>query len=343
MSIRQLIEKVMDKWPAKIICFLLAIFLYVFHQISLVEKKSFVVPLNIIENGMVSHVSQLPSSVSVVVRAKAAAINVINTSDITAFLDLDSITEVGNYDLPVKIKVSDRLMEFDPMEIKVVPEVISTKIEIKKARFVKIKPTLVGEVAHGYEVSNVEVVPSYAEVIGSESIVNKLEEIETTKVLVSNAIRDFSTEAEYMSVNKLLDVVDKGPYKVTVTVKPSDLEKVFDEVAVLPVHLNKRLTLVKEIPSVSIKLKGSMLNLEKYSPAINAVTADLSKITEPGIYDIPLVFNIPKSFLIMEKSNEVVTVQVDVIPENSEQKEDFKEVPKANDAVNAIDFSGGAV
>ena len=146
-----------------------------------------------------------------------------------------------------------------------------------------------------------------------------------------------------LKLNKLLDVVDKGPYKVTVTVKPSDLEKVFDEVAVLPVHLNKRLTLVKEIPSVSIKLKGSMLNLEKYSPAINAVTADLSKITEPGIYDIPLVFNIPKSFLIMEKSNEVVTVQVDVIPENTEPKEDFKEVPKANDAVNAIDFSGGAV
>ena len=75
MSIRQLIEKILNKWPAKIICFLLAIFLYVFHQVSLVEKKSFVVPLRVTENGMVSHVSQIPSSVSVVVRANPAAIN----------------------------------------------------------------------------------------------------------------------------------------------------------------------------------------------------------------------------------------------------------------------------
>ena len=37
-------------------------------------------------------------------------------------------------------------------------------------------------------------------------------------MLVSNATRDFSTEAEYMPVNKLLDVVEPGPYKVTVSV-----------------------------------------------------------------------------------------------------------------------------
>ena len=142
MSIRQLIEKILNKWPAKIICFLLAIFLYVFHQVSLVEKKSFVVPLNVIENGMVSHVSQIPSTVSVVVKANSNAVNTITPSDITATLDLDDITDVGKYELPVNIKISDRLMEFDPLEIRVSPEHISTKIEIKKARFVKIKPTL---------------------------------------------------------------------------------------------------------------------------------------------------------------------------------------------------------
>lgn len=344
MSIRQLIEKILNKWPAKIICFLLAIFLYVFHQVSLVEKKSFVVPLNVIENGMVSHVSQIPSTVSVVVKANSNAVNTITPSDITATLDLDDITEVGKYELPVNIKISDRLMEFDPLEIRVSPEHVSTKIEIKKARFVKIKPTLVGDVAHGYEVSGVEVIPSYAEVIGSESIVDKLEAIETTKVLVSNATRDFSTEAEYMPVNKLLDVVEPGPYKVTVSVRPSELEKVFDEVAVLPVHLNKKLTLVKEIPPVSIKLKGSMLNLEKYSPAINVVTADLSKITEPGVYDIQLEYNIPTNFIVLEKSNEAVSVQVDFIPENSEKTEEVKEAPvKPSESLKGVDFSGGAV
>ena len=46
----------------------------------------------------------------------------------------------------------------------------------------------------------------------------------------------------------------------------------------------------------------------------------------------------------MEKSYDVVTVQVDFIPENSESKSDAsKDSPTANEAVKAIDFTGGAV
>ena len=203
-----------------------------------------------------------------------------------------------------------------------------------------------GDVAHGYEISNVEVNPSYAEVIGAESVIDRLEYIETSRVLVSNANRDFSSEAEYLSVNKLIDVVDKGPYKVTISVKPSEVEKVFDNVAVLPVHLNKKFTLVNEIPSVSFKLKGALLNLEKYSPAINAVSVDLQGITAAGLYDLPLTFNIPSTFVMMEKSNDAVTVQISVVENHEESQEKESSEEDSGESVKAdvySDFSGGAV
>ena len=53
MNKKRLLDKILDNWPAKVICLIIAIFLYFFHQASLIDSKTFVVPLQIIENGMV--------------------------------------------------------------------------------------------------------------------------------------------------------------------------------------------------------------------------------------------------------------------------------------------------
>ena len=194
--------------------------------------------------------------------------------------------------------------------LRVSPEFITTRVDIKKARFVKIQPSIVGEVAHGYEIANIDVNPSYAQIVGAEAMVDKIDYIETTKVMVSNASTDFSTEAEYLSVNKLLKVIDKGPYKVTVSVQPAEAEKNFEQVSILPLHLSKKLMLKKSLPYVSFKLKGKLLNLEKYSPAIDTVRIDFSNVTAPGTYELPLLYTVPHAFTILEKSDETVTVEL---------------------------------
>ena len=330
MNIRQLIEKIFDKWPAKVVCFILAVFLYFFHQLSLVEKRSFVVPLHVSENGMVSHEKGIPSSVTVIVRANIENINSILSSDITAWVDLDSYSESGTFDIPVELKLAEKLLTIDPLELHVNPEYVTAHVDIKKSRFVKIQPSVVGEVAHGYEIANIEVNPSYAQVVGAESIVNKLEAIETTKVMVSNASTDFSAEAEYLSVNKLLSVVDKGPYKVTVTVRPAETEKTYDNVSILPLHLSKSLKLKQSLPYVTFKVKGKLLNIEKYSPPLDCVRIDFSNITEPGVYDLPLIYTIPSSFTMMEKSDDSVTVE---LLESEIKKE---EIPAAQSEENQL-------
>ena len=310
MNIRQLIEKDFDKWRAIIVCFGLAVILYVFHQVSLVEKRSFIIPLTVSENGMVTHQTGLPGSVNVIIRANSEKISSISASDIRASINLDDCIESGTFEIPVVLHLSDRLLTIDPLEVHVTPEVIKTRIDLKKAKFVKIQPSIVGEVAHGYEITNVDVNPSYAQVVGAESMIDKLEYIETTKVMVSNASTDFSADAEYLSVNKLLTVVDKGPYKVTISVKPAESEKTFENVAVLPQHLSKKLMLKKGLPYVSFKLKGKLLNIEKFSPAIDTVRVDFSSVTVPGIYELPLIYTFPHAFTLLEKSDESITVEV---------------------------------
>ena len=136
MNTKHLLDKILDKWPAKVICLVIAIFLYFFHQASLIDSKTLVVPLQIIENGMVMHMGDTPSSVSVVVRAGDEAIKTIQPADITASINLNTITEKGSYKLPVKITLSEDLMAYDPFEVKLKENYITVSVDKKTIKYI---------------------------------------------------------------------------------------------------------------------------------------------------------------------------------------------------------------
>ncbi len=115
MNTNRLLDKILDKWPAKVVCLVIAIFLYFFHQASLIDSKTMVVPLKIQENGMVMHMGSTPASVSVVVRTGEEIMKTIQPTDITASVSLDAITQKGTYTLPVKLTLAESLMEYDPL------------------------------------------------------------------------------------------------------------------------------------------------------------------------------------------------------------------------------------
>ena len=152
MSKRSLIERLLDKWPAKIICLIISIFLYIFHQTSVIDKRNIAVPLKIVENGLVMHVGKVPSSISVVVRGNNSDIKSVVPSDFEATVTLDDITEKGDYIVPVKISLSEKLMEFDPFEVKLKKQQVEISVDLKEIKYVELVPSVVGEVAHGYTI-----------------------------------------------------------------------------------------------------------------------------------------------------------------------------------------------
>lgn len=322
MNIRQLTDKLLDKWLPKIICFLIAIILYLFFQVTLVEKKTFIVPLNVDDQGMVTSLSKLPASVSVIVRAKSDVLNSISASDFSARLMLIEYTESGKYEIPVSINLSDKLLETDPLEVRVKPEYITADLERKVAKFVRVVPSIAGEVAHGYEISEINVVPSYAEIIGPESHVRKIDYIDSTKVIVSNANTGFSAEAEYLPVNNIINVVDKGPYKVTVSVNQIVTDRLFTDIGILLYNLNSGLKVQGEMNKVSVRLSGTLLNLERFSPALNLASVDLSAIKEPGEYELPVVYEVPANYSLVNVSDEVIKIKIEKNPEQPEKTEE---------------------
>ena len=310
MNTKRLLDKVLDKWPAKVICLIIAIFLYFFHQASLIESKTLVIPLEIIENGMVMQVGNAPKSVSVVVRAGEETIKSVLPTDLSASVCLDNLTQKGTYKLPVKINLAESLMEYDPFEVKIKDDMVTIDVDRKAIKYVPLVPSVIGDVAHGYEIDTITMSPSTIEITGPESIVNATEQIYTTRVNVSNAETNFSTETSYQQLNKLLNVIDEGPFKAEVSVKPKIMEREFDSIKVEVLYLDSSFELTEELPLVSIKLSGAMPILENYILSKHAVQLNLYDIKEEGTYEIPLKYIIPANLQLIEKSDEELTVTV---------------------------------
>ena len=331
MSKRSLIERMLDKWPAKIICLIVSIFLYIFHQTSVIDKRNIVVPLKIVENGLVMHVGKVPSTVSVVVRGNDSDIKSVVPSDFEATVNLDDITEKGDYIIPVKISLSEKLMEFDPFEVKLKNHQVEISVDLKDIKYVELVPSIVGEVAHGYTISSIEMTPSFIEISGAKSVLDKISHIDTTKINVSNAKNTFSTECDFLQVSKNFKIEDENPAKATVIISALGYEKQFENNPVKIVNLGDDFEIVSNIPKINITLKGTMPDLEPYEPGENFVQLDCSSIKDEGIYSIPVKVNYPKKFELLSKSFDKINLkisrkQIEKLEINDENQNDDAQV-----------------
>ena len=300
MNRKTLIEKLLDRWYIKVICLIVAIFLYIFHQASLIEKKTFTIPLHIVENGIVQHVGNIQNSVALVIRTNPENMKSIYNSDIKATINLDTITEKGKFQVPVFIEISDKLKQMDPFELRLKDQYITAQVDLRESKYVTLNPSIVGDVAHGFNISEIQMNPSTVLISGPKSILDATTSIPTTKINVSNAEKNFTTEAFYLENTKLYTIDNTGPYKATVIVEALPYEKDFSQITIEVVNLSENLEIINELPFINVRLAGSMATLENYSISKHFVQLDCAAITEPGDYELKLKYNVPKSFELIE-------------------------------------------
>lgn len=310
MKANQFFNKILDQWPVKVCCFILAICLYLFHQASLTDKRSFVLPLQLVEEGSVMHNGDYTSNVTVTVRAGTEHISSIHSNQITAYVSLNGISKAGEYNLPVKIHVTDEIMAYDPFEITVKPEYIKVQVENKDIKYVKIEPMIVGEPEHGYEIKSFEINPPIAEITGPHTMIENTKMIYTEKVDVTGLAKKESFDVKFRSLNKLLTITEKEPVKVTVVIEPMQMEKLFENVEINITGLKSNLIISEEIPGISFVLEGTVPVLENYSPAKRFVSADLSKITEAGEYELALSYSVPSYLKLKDDAPQNILIKI---------------------------------
>ena len=223
MKVSLLLKKIVDDWAIKILCFVIALFLYLFYQMSLVESKTIVVPLKLKQEGGVELVSSIQQSVRVSVRSKDSTS--IHAEDFSAVLDLDYLTESGTYNVPVTFTVSDHLVATDPLEIKIKPESVDVHVERKISAGATVSVPTVGEVEYGYQVKEITVEPDTVGFYGPESIVKGTKDLSTAPVSLKGLTQTQDFIVNLYEPNKRLTVDRMKNYKVRVVVEPVISEK----------------------------------------------------------------------------------------------------------------------
>lgn len=314
MKVNQFPKVISENWPIKVLCFCMAILLYLFYHLSLVDRQSIVVPLELVQDGGVEAVGDVPKSVKIIVRSSRETRNASQINGIKASLNLNYLPASGIYEVPVSLSVSDTLMGIDPLEIIVKPETVMVNVERKLSKAVKVDVPFFGTPAHGYEIKDYSVTPKFIQIVGADSIVKGISSVLTNAVDVTDVSEDCEFTVDLQRHNKMIDFPNNTKYSVKVSVAPAIVEKEFTEVSPLLINGNEEFIFETETKTVSYKISGPELYMENYEPNANSVSIDCSSVTAPGSYTLPVAYSFPSVFKIVSIPVQEITFTVNEKP-----------------------------
>ena len=327
MKIKNLINLITENFIVIIICLLISVFLYGMHRASLLERRTFTVPLTIQAEGSMYPMSDWPESVKVTIRSTKENIAEALQSDITATLDLRTYEEEGSYTVPVSLHLAPKLLLMNPFEVSVKPENVSVKMEEKILKYIALEPSFLGEVEHGYEITSTTITPSSVQAIGPRSTLNSDRKFFTSEIDITGLKQTKEYDVKLNNINSHLQVYDTVKnFHVRVVVEPKNFTKKFSSVKVYPIFLQKDLEIEKEIKAISFDINGNMPLLENYELDEKSVFIDCSLIKTPGTYELPVRFSLPTYFDIQNKSDEtvkIVVIQKEIEKDNSLSEENL--------------------
>ena len=236
MSINQLLAKITKNWPVKAICFVLAAMIYFFHQISLLDVKTFSVPLEVRAEGNMIPVSGLEQVkyIRVKVRTKRDQIASIMEKDLTAFIDVSSQTKEGIYDFPVYVDLDEKIVQLDlePLEIYNQPDNVKIQIQKKTTKAVPLYASVLGKPAHGYKALSAELEPSFVTLCGPASMLDSINKMPVGAVSVEGAEGSISKIVSPVNTNSYISILgEKNSIRVSVPIVIEGTAKEFKNVA----------------------------------------------------------------------------------------------------------------
>ncbi len=344
MNTNQFLEKLSKNWLPLVICFVLALFIYFFHQMASFDRKTFTVPVEIKNNGMLIQTGELGRKryVKLKVRGLNEQISALSENDFNLSVDLSSLTEEGFYNAPVILNLSERASLMEPIEVKISPEKISVNLEKKIVGAVQIKPSVSGNPSHGYEIKNISVNPSVVTVSGPESMIQRLDCIYTSALSVEGISSNLKDSAALVNTNSLLSILDSKICEVEVEIQPQTETLKFTGIPISYENLFADIEITSPLQTVDVELEGKVLDLEKISSEQIKAFADCSFVNDEGEWELEVDFRIPSGLSLVSSKPEKIKITsvkhvYDEIPQsdlNEENKENTVE-SEENDSENS--------
>jgi len=310
MNIKTFMNNLLENWPVKILCFIAAVLIFFFHEMSTLSSKSYMIPVTVLENGEMTLASEADESrmVKVTVKSRRENLADITEGDFKAFLDMNSVKEPGRAAVDINVTPDSKVMLIDPLELSFSPRTFYVPVEKYVSRYVPVKPSVTGSAAYGYEMVNYNVVPDVVLIEGPESSVNSIEYLSTESVSLNGASRDVVAVSSVLHTNRRITIPSTENYKVVLYVRPVGTSRIIKNVPVVFKNIPESLFVTNQEEIVDVTVEGSMLALDKLSSSDFVCAADLNSIDSEGSHVVRLTVTGPKDIDIIKVSRSEITV-----------------------------------
>jgi hypothetical protein len=326
---RKIITRIVENWPAKVLSIALAIILFVFHRMSVLEDRFFSVPLNIELNGSLAPAGSYPRMIRISLRGDASGILPILEDDIEAFVDMTKYTEPGTYRAPVQVRKQGTALGIDSLEINVDPLEINLELDQKISKYVPLNPIYQGYLEQGYELVSYTLSPNQVVVDGPQGLMSNISVLPTEAIELGGRSEDFTVSVRVLNRDPLLVIRGDGVTEFRGFITSSVIQRSIDAVPVVLQGLSADLAVLSRddfglgsaldgtpdddtpvIAQGSVRLEGGQNRLENFAPPAHFLKVDASGITEPGTYTLPVMADVPLDFTLIRTDPSEVTVEV---------------------------------
>lgn len=308
-------------WPAKVISIAAAVLLFLFHRVGTLEERFFSVPLNVIENEEFIPAEPYPDKVRVTLRGSEEGIYHILEEDVVARIDLTEYNSEGTYEVPVEVRKRGSALNVDPLEIQVEPMKITIELEEKITKTLEVTPSFDGFPAHGYEMEQYFLTPTFVKVEGPRSYVKDLDTVNTEEIDLSGKKENFTVRANIKHPNDLVRFPGGDVVEFHAIIQEAIILKTFEPVDIIRMDLDPDLIVTSGQKTGSVKVQGSQLIIEKISLDEIRLVVDCSTIQEEGVYTLPTKPDVPMGLLVLNYDPVEVTFTVEEYAPEPEEEE----------------------
>ncbi|MCR4940043.1 MAG: hypothetical protein K5930_08060 [Treponemataceae bacterium] len=336
MMLPQKLSKLLDNWPSKLFSLVVAVLIYVFYHISILETKNIAVPLSIYDNGITRVVSVSEKNIHVTIKGLKEDIVSLEALDFQTYIDINSFVTEGEFQVPVKVQLSSNASIVDNLEVKVSPTMVNVVLAEYATSYVPVIPTISGSPAYGYELGEVRVDPPSIKIYGPKNIVESVEHLETELISLNERSESFLVDVTLLNDNTMIEFPEGSNVSLSAELRQSMTEKTFNNVPVYIIKPSEPYFVEEEEFYTKVTIRGTVLELDNYVIPRNTFYLDCSSIAEEGSYLEPVRNYRIRSGVITNIFPSELTVRigkiVEIVPEEI-LLEDFVEEVESGDEI----------
>ena len=248
-------------------------------------------------------VGEPPNVVDVRVRGSSGTLSRIAAGELVAVLDL----QTGRAGQRVfHLSAADVRSPFGVEVVQVTPSNFYMTFEPSASKQVPIKPDVEGEPAPGFELGTVTAEPAVVEVEGPESAVKALTAVVTEPLSAAGASAPISETVTVGVPDPSVRLKNPGPVRVTVNVRPAQLQWAIAGIPVKLLNGQGRVTISPTV--VTVHVRGPRDAMGADATAFDA-SVDLGGL-RPGDYELPVRVVVPPRIGLARVEPMVVRVRI---------------------------------